>query len=191
MVGKVVLLLMFRLAGLSSNFCLTFLCAAAEKEKNRFTGLGLPSTLHKRGKIQTSVPITKLLLIYIFKSKYKKVGVLPIRRIRIVKSNVSSIGPSSAERNSLRLFLFLSDKWPTLETLDFTNRIGSTTTFYISICISTLPTQHTAFILLLIYILYITYATCTSFSHIERMLKLRYIIKAEFRTWPGPVTMHI
>ena len=34
-----------------------------------------------------------------FKSKYKKVAVLPIR---IVKSNVSSVGPSS-ERNTLRL----------------------------------------------------------------------------------------
>ena len=45
------------------------------------------------------------------KSKYKKVGVLPIR---IVKSNVSSVGPSS-ERNNI----FLSDEGPTLETLDF------------------------------------------------------------------------
>ena len=33
-----------------------------------------------------------------------------------------------------------------LETLDYTIRIGSTPTFYISICISTLPTQHTSFI---------------------------------------------
>ena len=33
-----------------------------------------------------------------------------------------------------------------LETLDYTIRIGSTPTFYISICISTLPTQHTTFI---------------------------------------------
>ena len=33
------------------------------------------------------------------------------------------------------------------ETLDFTFYIGSTPTFYISICISTLPTQHTTFIL--------------------------------------------
>ena len=32
-----------------------------------------------------------------------------------------------------------------LETLDHTIRIGSTPTFYISICISTLPTQHTTF----------------------------------------------
>ena len=37
--------------------------------------------------------------IYIYKSKYKKVGVLPIR---IVWSNVSSIGPSS-ERNLVSL----------------------------------------------------------------------------------------
>ena len=34
-----------------------------------------------------------------------------------------------------------------LETLDFTLRIGSTPTFYISICISTLPTQHTIHLL--------------------------------------------
>ena len=54
-----------------------------------------------------------------YKSKYKKVGVLPIR---IVKS-VSSVGPSS-ERN-----VILSDEGPTLETLDFTIRIGSTPTF--------------------------------------------------------------
>ena len=45
----------------------------------------------------------------IYKSKYRKVGVLPIR---IVKSNVSS-----------------SDEGPTLETLDYTIRIGSTPTF--------------------------------------------------------------
>ena len=45
-----------------------------------------------------------------YKSKYKKVGVLPIW---IVQSNVSSIGPSS-ERNS---FLFLSDEGPMLENL--------------------------------------------------------------------------
>ena len=39
-------------------------------------------------------------------------------------------------------FLFLSDEWPTLETLDFTIPIGSTP-FYISICISTLPIRST------------------------------------------------
>ena len=50
-----------------------------------------------------------------YKSKYKKVGVLPIR---IVWSNVSSIGPSS-EKN----------EGPMLETLDHTLRIGSTPTF--------------------------------------------------------------
>ena len=49
------------------------------------------------------------------KSKYEKVGVLPIR---IVKSNVSSVGPSS-ERN----------EGPTFETLDFIIRIGRTPTF--------------------------------------------------------------
>ena len=51
---------------------------------------------------------------------YKKVGVLPIR---IVKSNVSSVG----KRFSLKP-TFLSDEGPTLETLDFTIRIGSTPT---------------------------------------------------------------
>ena len=50
-------------------------------------------------------------------TKYKKVGIL---RIRIVKFNVSSIGPSS-ERN------ILSVKEPL--TIDFTIRIGSTPTF--------------------------------------------------------------
>ena len=37
--------------------------------------------------------------VYIYKSKYKKIGVLPMR---IVWSNVSSIGPSS-ERNRVSL----------------------------------------------------------------------------------------
>ena len=48
---------------------------------------------------------------------YKKVGVVPTR---IVKSNVSSIGPSS-EKNR--------DEGPRLKTLDFTIRIGTTRTF--------------------------------------------------------------
>ena len=51
-----------------------------------------------------------------YKSKYKMIGVLPIR---IVKSNVSSVGPSS-ERNS-----FPSDEGPTLETLDFTISVSA------------------------------------------------------------------
>ena len=46
-------------------------------------------------------------------------------------------------------FLFLFDKGPTLERLDFTIRIGSTQPFYISICIYTLPMQHTTFIIIL------------------------------------------
>ena len=41
--------------------------------------------------------------------------------------------------------MFFFDEGPTLEKLDFTLNIGSTT-FYISICVSTLPTQHTTFI---------------------------------------------
>ena len=57
-----------------------------------------------------------MLAEYRHKSKHKKVGVLPIR---IVKSNVSSVGPSSG-------FLFLSDEGSMLKTLDFTIRIGST-----------------------------------------------------------------
>ena len=56
--------------------------------------------------------------------KYEKVGVLPIR---IVKSNVSSVGPSS-ERN--------------VSLVSAVHR-----PFYISICISTLPTQYTTFII--------------------------------------------
>ena len=43
-------------------------------------------------------------------------------------------------RNNDRLFL--SDEGPMLETLDYTICIGSTSTFYISICICILPTQH-------------------------------------------------
>ena len=57
------------------------------------------------------------------KSKYKKVGVLPIR---IAKSNVSSVGPSSEGNRET----FLSDEGPILETLNFTIRIGSTPTLF-------------------------------------------------------------
>ena len=53
--------------------------------------------------------------IYI-QSKYKKVGVLPIR---IVWS----------KKYRKNIFLFLSDEGPMLETLDRTIRIGSTPTF--------------------------------------------------------------
>ena len=52
--------------------------------------------------------------------------------------------------------VFLSDEGPVLETLDYTICIGSTPTFlsfYIFICISTLPMQHTTFILLPITVL--------------------------------------
>ena len=73
---------------------------------------------------------TAIQLAIAYKSKYKKVGVLPIW---IVQSNVSRIG--------LPCF---SDEGPMLETLDYTIRIGSTPTFFISICISTLPTQYTS-----------------------------------------------
>ena len=55
------------------------------------------------------------------------------------------------------MFVFLSDKRPMLKTLDFAFYIGSTPTFYISICISTLPTQHTTFISL-----FATKYTCTT-----------------------------
>ena len=48
---------------------------------------------------------------------------------------------------------------PMLETLDYTIRIDSTLTFYISICISTLPTQHTSFIVIPVVPL-----NCTPFS---------------------------
>ena len=55
---------------------------------------------------------------FIRHTKFRKVGVL---LIRIVKSNVSSVGPSS-ERNR-------TDEGPTLQTSDFTIHIGSTQTF--------------------------------------------------------------
>ena len=45
------------------------------------------------------------------------------------KSNVSSVGPLS-ERN-IKDQPETSDEGPTLETLDFTVRIGSTSTFYL------------------------------------------------------------
>ena len=57
-----------------------------------------------------------------YKYKYEMVGVLPIR---IVKSNVSSVGPLSEKNRA-------SDEGPMLETLDFTIRIGSTQPFHIS-----------------------------------------------------------
>ena len=58
-----------------------------------------------------SVYLINEYIMYEYKSKYKKAGVLPIR---IVWSNVSG---------------FLSDEGPMLETLDHTIRIGSTPTF--------------------------------------------------------------
>ena len=59
-------------------------------------------------------------MVFRYKSKYKKVGVLPIQ---IVKSNVSSVGPLS-ERN-MDIFLYFSlTKGP-----DFAFYIGSTPTF--------------------------------------------------------------
>ena len=58
------------------------------------------------------------------KSKYKKVGILPIWK---AKSNVvSNVGRSWSERN---MFLGIADEGPTLETLDFAFYIGSTSTF--------------------------------------------------------------
>ena len=60
----------------------------------------------------------------IHKSKYKKVGILPIWK---AKSNVvSNVGRSWSERN---MFLSIADEGPTLETLDFAFYIGSTPTF--------------------------------------------------------------
>ena len=43
-------------------------------------------------------------------------------------------------------YIFLSDEETTPEMLDFAFYIGSTPTFYISICISALSTQHTTLI---------------------------------------------
>ena len=59
------------------------------------------------------------------KSKYEKVG-NGVLLIRIVKSDVSSVGPSSERKHSS---CFCSDEGPMLETLDFTIHIGSTPTF--------------------------------------------------------------
>ena len=48
-------------------------------------------------------------------------------------------GPSSERPNEG----LLSDEGQTLETLDYTTVLAVYQPFYISICISTLPTQHT------------------------------------------------
>ena len=56
---------------------------------------------------------------------------------------ISSVDPSSERNRELP-----SDEDPTLETLDYTIRFGCQVhqPFYISICISTLPMQHTTLI---------------------------------------------
>ena len=61
-------------------------------------------------------------------------------------SNVSSIGPFVREKQKIKEFLFLSDEGPMLETLLSISAVHQP--FYISICISTLPTQHTTFMCL-------------------------------------------
>ena len=76
------------------------------------------------------------------KSKYEKVG-NGVLLIRIVTSDVSSVGPSSERKHSS---CFCSDEGPMLETLDFTIHIGSTPTFsYFDLYLYTLPTHHTTF----------------------------------------------
>ena len=64
-----------------------------------------------------------------YESIYRKVGVLPVGvlPVRIVKD-------------------FLSDEAPTLESVSAVHQ-----PFYILICISTLPTQHTTFITTFLY----------------------------------------
>ena len=66
-------------------------------------------------------------------------------------------------------FMFLSDELLTLETLDFTIRIGNTVhqPFYISICIWTLPTQHTMFISLIQCSLFAGYIAGSKFRKAE------------------------
>ena len=71
------------------------------------------------------------------------VGVLPIR---IVYSNVLSIGPSSD--------LFLSDEGPMLEMLEYTIRIGSTPTIlYFDLYLYSAYAAH--------YVYLIMYSFCT------------------------------
>ena len=65
--------------------------------------------------------------------EYEKVGVLPIQ---IVKSNISSIGPSSAG-----LFSLTKGQHSKRYTLLSVSAVHQP--FHISICICTLPTQHT------------------------------------------------
>ena len=63
-------------------------------------------------------------------------------------------------------FLFLSDEGPTLKTLDFTIRIGSTPTFlYFDLKpFSTLPMQHTMFILQILPFYWLSYSQSTCMS---------------------------
>ena len=79
--------------------------------------------------------VVELLHAY-HKSKYKKVGVLPIW---IVKSNVSSVGRNNVSCCSLT-------KGPRLKRYNLLSISAVNQQFYISICIGTLPTQHTTFI---------------------------------------------
>ena len=74
-----------------------------------------------------------------YKSKYKNVGVLPIR---IAQSNVSSVGPSSKKN------LFSLKKGQCSKRQTILSVLAVHQPFYISICISTLPTQHTTFSIL-------------------------------------------
>ena len=82
-----------------------------------------------------------------YKSKYEKVGVLSIR---IVKSNV----PSSERKRMFSLWRRVnvrnirSDSNARNVRL-YLSVLAVHRPFYISICISTLPTQHTTFILIL------------------------------------------
>ena len=94
-----------------------------------------------------------------FIAKYERIGELSIW---IVMFNVSNVGLSSESNRKMFLFPSTKAEGLTLETLDFTIRVGSTPTIsiHISICISTLLTQHTTFILLsfmlLLYTILIT-----------------------------------
>ena len=102
----------------------------ASREKSRLVENGLKKII--KCSLYVSLRMTPYHLIHqsapnsrcMYKSKYKKVGVLPIRKLFLFLF-------------LRKLFLFLrkqfrqreTDEGPMLETLDYTIRIGSTPTF--------------------------------------------------------------
>ena len=129
------------ITGLEDKYHLCFICALKGKGLNLSRAESDPLPRYKlkcQRSVQKELSANCIFIItfavifthrcgifkcHTYKSKYKKVGVLPIRR---VTSNVLSVGPSS-EKNMRTVSG--SDEGPTLETLEFTIRIGNIPTF--------------------------------------------------------------